>query len=133
MAAWHWMYDHPSATPAELKQFALATAKEIWNRYYAPILGTRDVTLLAVYSHMINNFLYLPDYPIGHLIAAQIEGRVEQSESVGVEIERMARQGCITPDLWMRGATGAPVGPEALLGAAERGLARLDAQGKAAH
>ena len=35
----------------------------------------------------------------------------------------MARQGRIAPDLWMRGATGAPVGPEALLAATERALA----------
>ena len=27
----------------------------------------------AIYSHMISSFLYLPDYPLGHLIAFQIE------------------------------------------------------------
>ena len=43
--------------------------------------------LLGVYSHMIDAFLYLPDYPIGHLIAFQIEeqmkkaGRSEPSSS----------------------------------------------------
>jgi hypothetical protein len=34
----------------------------------------------------------------------------------------VARQGRIAPDLWMIGATGAPVGPDALLAAAERAL-----------
>ncbi len=125
MAAWHWMYEHPNATPAELKAAVIAAAREVWNRYYAPVFGVRDVTLLAVYSHMINNFLYLPDYPLGHLIAAQIEGRVRESGSVGVEIERMARLGSITPDVWMKQATGAPVGPDALLREAERALTEI--------
>ena len=35
----------------------------------------------------------------------------------------MAKQGSIAPDLWMKGATGRPVGPEALLEATE-GCAR---------
>jgi hypothetical protein len=37
----------------------------------------------------------------------------------------MARIGRVTPDQWMRQATGAPVGPEALLAAAERALGTL--------
>jgi len=68
MAVWHWMYDHPKATPAELKAATLRLAKETWNRYYAPVFKQRDVTLPAVYSHMIRDILYLPDYPIGHLM-----------------------------------------------------------------
>ncbi|HJU56269.1 MAG TPA: hypothetical protein VJ715_16925, partial [Pyrinomonadaceae bacterium] len=35
MAVWHWMYDHPNATPAELKEATLGIAKDIWNKYYA--------------------------------------------------------------------------------------------------
>jgi len=30
-----------------------------------PVFHKRDVILLGVYSHIINYFLYLPDYPIG--------------------------------------------------------------------
>ena len=30
---------------------------------------------------------------------------------IGPEIELVTRQGSIAPDLWMKGATGAPVGP----------------------
>ena len=33
------------------------------------VIGKKDVVLLGIYSHMIHSFLYLPDYPIGHLIA----------------------------------------------------------------
>ena len=38
------------------------------------------------------------------------------------EFERMAKEGNVTPDLWMKNATGAPVGPEALLRATEKAL-----------
>jgi hypothetical protein len=53
MAVWHWMYDHPTATPAQLKEATLGIARKIWNQYYAPVLGSKDVVLLGVYSHMI--------------------------------------------------------------------------------
>jgi hypothetical protein len=126
MAVWHWMYDHPEATPAQLKEATVGFAKNIWNTYYAPVFGIRDVVLLGVYSHMIDSFLYLPDYPIGHLIAHQIEERMKSAGAIGPEFERMASAGAIAPDLWMKNATGAPVGADALLSAAERayGLVR---------
>jgi hypothetical protein len=127
MEAWHWMYAHPDATPAQLREAVLSIARETWNRYYAAFLGGRDVPLLAVYSHMISNFLYLPDYPIGHLIEIQIEGAMRASGSVGPEFERMARQGSIAPDLWMQGAAGAPVGAQALLAATKRALEEVQA------
>ena len=122
LGVWRWMYAHPQATPAELREATLGLAKALWNRWYAPVLGSRDVPLLAVYSHLISSFLYLPDYPIGHLIASQIEEHLRGAKSLGTEFERMARYGAVTPDLWMKNATGAPVGTKALLGAAERAL-----------
>jgi len=126
MAVWHWMYDNPEATPAELKAATLQIARDVWNRYYAPVFGVRDVVLLGIYSHMIHSFLYLPDYPIGHLIAHQIEAHVRESGNVAAEVERMSRIGSISPDLWMQEATGAPVGAGAMLAAAERALERLE-------
>lgn len=125
MAVWHWMYEHPDATPSELKDATLEIARTTWNRYYAPIFGKKDVLLLAVYSHMIDAFLYLPDYPIGHMIAFQIEEQMKRAGNIGTEFERMAVLGRITPDLWMQLATGRPVGPEALLSATEQALARI--------
>jgi hypothetical protein len=71
---------------------------------------------------MIDSFLYLPDYPIGHTIAFQIEEQMKKAGSIGPEFERMARMGRITPDLWMERATGRPVGPEALLEATQQAL-----------
>jgi oligoendopeptidase F len=122
MEVWRWMYAHPDATPAQLKEATLGIAKDIWNKYYAPILGKRDVVLLGIYSHMIHSFLYLPDYPIGHLIAHQIEEKMEKVGAIGPEFERITKIGSVTPDLWMKTATGAPVGAEALLHAAEKAL-----------
>lgn len=128
MAVWHWMYDHPQATPAELRDATLQIAKDTWNRYYAPVFGRKDVVLLAIYSHMIDSFLYLPDYPIGHLIAFQIEEQMRKAGGIGPEFERMATQGRVTPDLWMEHATGKPVGAEALLSATENALKQLGSQ-----
>jgi len=122
MGVWHWMYDHPQATPAQLNAATVQISKDIWNRYYAPVFGKKDVVLLGVYSHMIDSFLYLPDYPIGHMIAFQIEEQMKKAGSIGPEFERMARTGRVTPDLWMENATGKPVGPEALLQATQRAL-----------
>jgi hypothetical protein len=125
MAVWHWMYDHPEATAAQLKEATLGICKDVWNRYYAPVFGKRDVVLLGIYSHMIDSFLYLPDYPIGHLIAFQIERQMEKAGALGPEFERMAKIGNVAPDIWMKQATGAPVGPEALLQATEKALAQV--------
>ncbi|HUF17060.1 MAG TPA: hypothetical protein VMS12_03330 [Thermoanaerobaculia bacterium] len=115
MNVWRWMYDNPDATPAQLRDATVQISRDIWNRYYAPVFGKRDVVLLGIYSHMIDAMLYLPDYPLGHLIAFQIEQQMERAGSVGPEFERMAKQGNLAPDIWMKNATGAPVGPEALL------------------
>lgn len=123
MAVWHWMYDHPEATPAELKNATVQIARDVWNKYYAPVFGQKDVILFGIYSHIVHSYLYLPDYAIGHLIAFQISEQVKKSGSVGPEFERMAKTGRVAPDLWMKNATGKPVGPEALLAATEKALA----------
>jgi hypothetical protein len=128
MAVWHWMYDHPDSTPAQLRDATIQIAKNIWNRYYGPVFGKTDVVLLGIYSHMIHSFLYLPDYPLGHLIGFQIEEHMKKTGKVGDEFERMAKEGRVTPDMWMINATGKPVGAEALLEATERSLAK--AQGR---
>ncbi|MGA8153646.1 MAG: hypothetical protein WB952_22040 [Terriglobales bacterium] len=128
MGVWLWMYDHPQATPSELNEATVQIAKDIWNRYYAPVFHKKDVVLLGVYSHMIDAFLYLPDYSIGHMIAFQIEEQMKKAGSIGPEFERMAKMGRVTPDLWMEHTTGKPVGPEALLEATRRALAASGAQ-----
>jgi hypothetical protein len=66
--------------------------------------------------------MYLPDYPIGYLIAHQIEAQIKKSGSVGSEVERMVKAGCIAPDLWMKNATGSSVSADAMFEATGRAL-----------
>jgi hypothetical protein len=127
IGVWHWMYAHPQATPGELNTATVQIAKDVWNRYYAPVFHHPDVVLLGIYSQMIELPLYLPNYFIGSLIAAQVEERMEQAGAIGPEFERMATFGRVTPDLWMEHATGKPVGPEALLAATQQALAAVGA------
>ncbi|QRO02041.1 hypothetical protein JRI60_25005 [Archangium violaceum] len=124
VAVWHWMYEHPDATPAQLREAVVRISQETWDRYYAPVLGGQGTPLLGIYSHMISYPLYLADYPLGHLIAFQIEEHLHKAGNLGAEFERMASQGALTPDVWMTNATGAPVSAEPLLRATEAALAR---------
>ena len=72
---------------------------------------------------MIDSFLYLPDYPIGHLIALPDRGADEEGrQRSGPSSSGWRPIGSVTPDLWMKHATGAPVGPEAMLAATEKAL-----------
>jgi len=50
---------------------------------------------------------------------------MEKAGSIGPEFERMTTIGNVTPDVWMTRATGAPVGPQALLAETEKALADL--------
>jgi hypothetical protein len=124
IAVWHWMYDHPDATPAQLREAVVAKAIEIWNRYYSPVLGVKDSPVLAIYSHMICIGMYIPDYPLGHLIESQIEAAIE-GKRLGAEMERMCVQGRVTPDQWMRAAVGAPLSAKPLIDAAAKAMKSL--------
>ena len=121
IATWEWMYAHPEATPQELKDAVLAKAKEIWNTYYAGILGGKDEPILAVYSHMIDAPLYLSNYPIGYLISFQVEGRMKGKSMAG-EMQRMYTQGRIIPQIWMNNSVGADISSEPLLEAVRKAL-----------
>jgi len=137
VGVWHWLYAHPEATPAELRDAVVAIAGDIWRTHYAPVLGGVDSSgratpLLGIYSHMIAYPLYLTDYPLGHLIALQIEEQIETATSsgkttLGTEIERMCRTGSIAPDAWMQVATGSPVSAGPLLRATDKALSSLTA------
>jgi hypothetical protein len=126
IGAWRWMYGHPDATPAAFREAVVALAREVWNRHYAAIFGVRDVPILAVYSHMISNGLYLPDYPIGHLIAFQVEEHFRKLGSLGPEFERVSRIGALTPDAWMRQAVGGPLSARPMLEAVAGALAAIE-------
>jgi hypothetical protein len=78
IAAWRWLYAHPEATPAQFREAVVGIAQDVWNRYYAPLHGQRDVTLLAIYSHLVNYELYVPDYALAHLVAFQVRAHFEK-------------------------------------------------------
>jgi hypothetical protein len=124
MRVWRWMYEHRGFTPAQLKDAVIAIARDVWNRYYAPIMGIKDEPVLAVYSHMIDAALYLPDYPLGHLINFQIEESVKD-KSLAAEMKRMLSSGSITPSAWMKASTGEPLSAAPLLKATGAALAEL--------
>jgi hypothetical protein len=122
---WHWLYAHPKATAADLRDATVRIARETWDRYYAPLLGGKGTALLGIYSHTIAEPLYLFNYVLGHTIAFQVEEHLagKDKATFASEFERDARQGAILPDLWMQGATGKPVGAQPLLDATARALA----------
>ncbi|MFA6951078.1 MAG: hypothetical protein WCQ70_10380 [Lentimicrobiaceae bacterium] len=124
MNVWKWMYANPNATPAQLKEAVISIAKEVWNKYYAGILGGKDEPILAVYSHMIDSPLYLPNYPMGHLIDFQIEQQVK-GKSLANEFERMYTQGRLVPQVWMKEAVGREISIEPTLNAATEALKAL--------
>lgn len=123
MQAWHWLYDHPDATPAQLKDAVLAIARAVWNQYYAPVFGVRDQVILAVYSHMIDYTLYLPHYALGNVIQFQLEDYLKD-KVLGPEMERMCAAGNILPQEWMKKAVGAEISVKPLLRAVDRALKR---------
>lgn len=121
---WEWMYANTDATPEQLKEAVISIAKDVWNSYYADVLGGNDEILLGIYSHMIDYPLYLPNYPMGHLIDFQIEQQVKD-KSMADEVERMLVQGSIIPQMWMKGAVGQEISIEPLLKATKEALEAL--------
>ena len=47
MRVWRWMYAHPDATPEQLRKQVTAIANEVWNTYYAPVMGVKDSPILG--------------------------------------------------------------------------------------
>lgn len=123
MRVWHWMYEHPDAKPAQLREAVIQIARDVWNEYMAPVFGIKDQILLGVYSHMIDAGLYLPDYPLGYIIAYQIEDYLKD-KNLGTEMERMCTLGRLTPNAWMQLAVGAPLSAQPLLNAASEVLTK---------
>ncbi|MBK7212482.1 MAG: hypothetical protein IPH88_04105 [Bacteroidales bacterium] len=121
MQVWKWMYENPEATPAQLKEAVIKIAKDVWNQYYAPVFGSKDEPILAIYSHMIDNPLYLSNYPVGHLIDFQIDGFVKDRK-FSDEVDRMYKQGRLVPQSWMKGAVGNTISVDPMLKAVDEAL-----------
>lgn len=120
MAMWKWIYAHPDATAEELCHETVRLAQEVWNKYYEPVLGEYDCVLLAIYSHMVNSPMYLPNYPLGHIVQFQLEEHLAQFRNpreFAAEYERIYRLGRLTPKEWMIQAVGEPPSIEPILNA----------------
>lgn len=118
MAMWEWLYANPKATAAQLREAVIAIAGDIWNKYYAPLLGEPDCPLLGIYSHMVGYALYLPAYPIGNIVQFQLEEHLATYKTpaeFAQEYSRIYQQGKLTPDAWMKGAVGEAMSVEPLL------------------
>ena len=118
MKMWQWLYANPTATAVQLRDAVLQISKDVWNAYYAPVFGQKDQTILAIYSHMINSPMYLPNYAFGHLIHFQLEEYFKTHE-FAPEVLRIFALGQLTPNEWMKQAVGAPLSNEAILKAVE--------------
>ena len=109
MRMWQWIYAHPKASAKELCEATMQIAKDVWNEYYEPVLGEHDCILLAVYSHMVNAPMYLPNYPLGHIVQYQLEEHLAQcktQQEFALEYMRIYRLGRLTPKEWMIKAVG---------------------------
>lgn len=127
MYTWRWLYDNPAATPEQLKTNCLRIAREVWNKYYEPVLGTHDSPILAIYSHMVNTPMYLPSYPFGSIIEYQIEeyfSKLPDPSKIGPEIERIWKTGRLTPQAWMNEAVGANISIAPILSEIDRIVGR---------
>jgi hypothetical protein len=121
MKVWKWLYDNPNATPQQLKETVISTAKEVWNKYYADIFGIKDTPILAIYSHMIDNPLYLSNYPVGHLIDFQLD-RFLKGKNFADEAMRIYSAGRLIPQLWMKNAVGSEISIRPLLESTDAAL-----------
>ncbi|MDR1160937.1 MAG: hypothetical protein LBK45_01225, partial [Tannerellaceae bacterium] len=105
ISVWKWLYAHPDATAEQLRTAVTSISKDIWNKYYAPVFGIKDETVLAVYSHMIGYPLYLSAYAFGQIIEFQLE-KYLQGKDFAAEVNRIFKLGRLTPTQWMQEATG---------------------------
>ena len=106
MNVWRWLYAHPKANAAQLREATLQIAATIWNDYFEPVLGEKDCVLLGIYSHMVNSPMYLPNYPIGHIVQFQLEEALADKKQAewAENYERWYRLGRLTPNHWMQQA-----------------------------
>ena len=122
MAMWRWIYAHPKATAKELCEATIQIAKDVWNQYYEPVLGEHNCILLGVYSHMVNAPMYLPNYPLGHIVQYQLEEHLagcKTQQEFAQEYERIYRLGRLTPKEWMIQAVGEAPSIEPILRAVD--------------
>jgi oligoendopeptidase F len=121
MKVWKWLYENPEATPSQLKEATLNFSTDVWNKYFSPVFGVKDSPILAIYSHMVEFPLYLPNYAYGQIIENQIEGYV-RTRKFSDEVDRIFKLGKLTPQQWMMAATGEKITAQPMIDALNKAL-----------
>ncbi|MBN1144861.1 MAG: hypothetical protein JXA72_10585 [Bacteroidales bacterium] len=124
IGTWKWLYANPGASAEQLKDAVNTIAKDIWNKYYAPAFGMKDEPVLAIYSHMIDVPLYLPNYAYGHIIEFQLAEYLKD-KAFAAELNRIYSQGNLIPQQWMEGAVGSRISVQPVLNAVNLALDKM--------
>ncbi|HNX08395.1 MAG TPA: hypothetical protein PKL96_12495, partial [Bacteroidales bacterium] len=85
------------------------------------VFNVKDCPILGIYSHMIDNPLYLSNYPIGHLIQFQVEAYMKDKKFAD-EVIRMFSYGRTIPEVWMKYAVGEPISIQPMIKATRDAL-----------
>jgi len=125
MQVWKWLYENPEANATQLKEAVIRISIDVWNKYYAEVYGIKDEPILAIYSHMISNPLYLANYSFGHLIDFQIEQYIVD-KNFAHEVDRIWSIGRLTPDAWMQKAVGESISIKPMILATEEALKHIN-------
>ena len=92
----------------------------------------KDETVLAIYSHMIGYPLYLSAYAFGQIIEFQLENYLNGKDFAN-EVSRIFKQGRLTPNVWIKQATGNDLTVDPMLEALRKVLKDLTTDQKKSH
>jgi len=120
----HWLYENPGATPADMHRRIREIGDDVWREFYARIFGPEGYGLMSVYSHILWCDFYLADYPMGYIIAYQVR-KYLRDKTLSKEMERMCRLGCVYPEEWMKKAVGQKISLKPMLDDTRAALKRL--------
>ncbi|MCE9582357.1 MAG: hypothetical protein K8T20_07680 [Planctomycetes bacterium] len=110
----HWLYETPGASAADMHAAIRRIGDEVWTQYYARIFGNEGHGLMSVYSHMLWCSFYIADYSMGYVIAYQVR-KFLATRKFAPEMERLCALGCIYPEPWMKAAVGQSISAVPLL------------------
>lgn len=112
---WKWMYAHPEAEPAEIREAVLSVSREVWNTYFSKIFGgVRDRHILSIYNHFITGDLYLYNYFLSNVIMYQLYD-VYRGDGLAAGLRKISREGRTDTRRWMKNAVGSGLSLKALL------------------
>ncbi len=120
----HWLYENPKASAADMQRAIRRIGDEVWAQFYARIFGKEGYGLMSVYSHILWCSFYLADYSMGYVIAYQVR-KYLASRKFAPEMERMCALGGIYPEQWMKAAVGQEISAKPLLNDVEKACGNL--------